>query len=41
MSTTKKCGRFKVGDWVEFPYGARRLIAEVVETRGRHSKAAS
>src|SRR6266849_3466680 len=35
MSTTKKNnGRFKVGDWVAFPYGNKNLIAQVVEARG-------
>src|SRR5947209_3027980 len=30
----KKNGRFKVGDWVAFPYGNKDLIAQVVEERG-------
>ena len=31
-----KRGRFKVGDWVAFPYGTRNLVAQVVEAvRGR------
>lgn len=35
MSTTKKAsGRFKVGDWVSFPYGARTVTAQVIEERG-------
>src|SRR5216110_3139550 len=35
MNATKnKRGRFKVGDWVAFPYGTRNLVAQVVEARG-------
>lgn len=35
MSATKKAtGRFKVWDWVSFRYGAKDLIAQVVEERG-------
>jgi hypothetical protein len=33
-ATRKKNGRFKVGDWVAFPYGTRNLIAQVAEARG-------
>jgi hypothetical protein len=33
-ATSKASGRFKVGDWVTFPYGTRNLIAQVVEERG-------
>jgi hypothetical protein len=31
-TTTK--GRFKLGDWVAFPYGAGPVVAQVVEGRG-------
>jgi hypothetical protein len=35
MSTRKKAaGRFRVGDWVTFPYGTRNAFAQVVEDRG-------
>jgi hypothetical protein len=35
MNTTRReRGRFKVGEWVAFPYGTRNLIAQVVEARG-------
>jgi hypothetical protein len=35
MSTTRKStDRFSVGDWVSFPYGARALVAQVIEERG-------
>jgi hypothetical protein len=34
MSTTRKTPRFRVGDWVSFLYGPRRVRAEVVEDRG-------
>jgi hypothetical protein len=30
----KKNGRFKVGDWVAFPYGNKDPIAQVIEARG-------
>lgn len=33
-ATRKRNGRFKVGDWVAFPYGTRNLIAQVAEARG-------
>jgi hypothetical protein len=33
-ATRKETGRFKVGDWVSFPYGARNLTAQIVEARG-------
>lgn len=26
--------RFKVGDWVTFPFGARNALAQVIEARG-------
>lgn len=26
--------RFKVGDWVSFPYGAMTVLARVIEDRG-------
>jgi len=36
MSTaTEAVPRFKVGDWVVFPFGIRRVRAEVTEGRGR------
>jgi hypothetical protein len=34
MKTRKQAGRFTVGEWVSFPYGARNLFAQVVEARG-------
>ena len=34
MTTIKESGRFSVRDWVAFRYGARNLIAQVVENRG-------
>lgn len=35
MSATRNgTRRFKVGDWVSFPYGTRNLIAQVIEDRG-------
>jgi hypothetical protein len=35
MRTTKKePERFKVGDWVSFRYGTRKVIAQVIEARG-------
>jgi hypothetical protein len=35
VSTAKKvAARFRVGDWVMFPYGTGRVAAEVVEDRG-------
>lgn len=35
MPTAKKeAERFRVGDWVSFPYGTKNLIAQVVEVRG-------
>jgi hypothetical protein len=33
-SLRKKTGRFKVGDWVTFPYGIRNTRAQVIEERG-------
>jgi hypothetical protein len=30
----KKRGRFKLGDWVRFPYGAADVFAQVIEERG-------
>jgi hypothetical protein len=26
--------RFKVGDWVSFPYGIRQAVAKIIEDRG-------
>ncbi len=35
MSTSKKSpSRFRVGDWVSFDYGLRRVTAQVMEDRG-------
>ena len=35
MKTSRKLSRrFKVGDWVSFDYGIRRITAQVVEDRG-------
>src|SRR4051794_21613724 len=35
MSTAQKhAPRFRVGDWVSFPYGLRQVWAQVVEDRG-------
>ena len=31
----KTKARFKVGDWVSFPYGALMPIARIIEDRGR------
>jgi hypothetical protein len=33
-STTKPASRFRVGDWVSFLYGPRRVQAQVIEDRG-------
>jgi hypothetical protein len=33
-SATKSAPRFRVGDWVMFPFGIRRVLAEVIEDRG-------
>jgi hypothetical protein len=30
----QEAGRFKVGDWVSFQYGARNVVAQVIEARG-------
>ena len=35
MSTTHQLApQFQVGDWVSFPYGSRRVSAQVIEDRG-------
>ncbi len=35
MKTKKKeKGRFKIGDWVSFPYGIQQAFAQVIEDRG-------
>jgi hypothetical protein len=35
MSTAQKAApRLKIGDWVSFPYGTRRVWAQVIEDRG-------
>ena len=35
MSKTRKPKpRFKVGDWVTFPYGTRNATAQIIEDRG-------
>lgn len=26
--------KYKVGDWVSFPYGAMTLVAQIIEARG-------
>ena len=31
----KQAARFHVGDWVSLLYGTRRLVAQVIEDRGR------
>jgi hypothetical protein len=42
MSTAIKAApRFRVGDWVVFPFGIRRVLAEIIEDRGpigRHGR---
>ena len=36
MSRTQKIKpRFRVGDWVSFPYGAMTPVARIIEDRGR------
>ena len=35
MSTTRTKPRFRLGDWVSFVYGARPVVAQVIEDRGR------
>ena len=35
MSTARRSSpKFKVGDWVSFLYGARRVLAQIIEDRG-------
>jgi hypothetical protein len=33
-STTELAPQFRVGDWVMFPFGLRRVIVEIIEDRG-------
>ncbi len=34
-SARKQAPRFRVGDWVTLPYGPQRVLAQVIEDRGR------
>src|SRR5262245_48931363 len=35
MRTTRtKNGKFRVGDWVTFPYGLGQVVAQIIEDRG-------
>ena len=35
MVTNGRKARFKVGDWVSFPYGFQNAVARIAEDRGR------
>ncbi len=36
MSTTKRgAPRFRIGDWVSFLYGPKKVLAQIIEDRGR------
>ncbi len=33
-STTKSVPRFRIGEWVLFPFGTRKVLAKIIEDRG-------